>query len=448
VPSRDRFRSIFEQGPSAVIGIAPDGIVVEANEQFARLSGYKIPELIGMQTSALVPALRRNRLARRIAEVLAGEPAITYEGLLTRRDGAELIVSVDMVPIRLRGRTEGVYAILKDVTKERTHEKEFLRNQQRLRALYLVASSTVGDAAVQIRDGLELGAGACAMPYAFAVEIVGGVLTVRHRFGPSDLFPVGFTMRATQAIGGRLFGAKHAIGVEDLTAEPWGGELTLRKLPWKSYIGTSLTIDGRPYGVLAFIDVKAKSAPFDRADLEFMDAMGSMISSALARELRESELRKKAFTDPLTGVANRSLLEERLERMLGQARRKRERIALYYLDLDGFKPINDTHGHAAGDEVLREVARRLSSAARKSDVVARVGGDEFVVLVPAAGDEAQIDQTAQRLCAVTKEPIVVSGDVAIRVGVSVGTSRFPEDGDDPVQLLRIADADMYRKKPR
>ncbi len=446
--SRDRFRSIFEQGPGAVIGIDRGGRITEVNERFAALSGYAAAELAGTSALDLVPASRRERLAGRIGAVLGGEPAITYEGLLVRRDGAERIVSVDMVPIRIEGRTEGVYAVLKDVTEERTLEREFLKNQERLRALYLVASSAIGDAATQINEALQLGAGACAMPYAFAVEIASDVLTVRHRFGPEGLFPVGYTMPPTQAIGGRLFVAKRAIGVEDLTAEPWGSEVALRELPWRSYIGTSLTLDGAPYGVLAFTDVQAKRAPFDRADLEFMDVMGAMISSALARERRENVLHDKAFTDPLTGAANRAMLEERLEQLLGVAARNGGRIAVYYLDLDGFKPINDRYGHAAGDEVLREVVRRLSRAVRKSDVVARVGGDEFVVLVPGAASDAEIEEAAERLRAVTREPIAVSKDVSIRTGISVGRAIFPENGPDPERLLEAADADMYRNKPR
>jgi diguanylate cyclase (GGDEF)-like protein len=159
--------------------------------------------------------------------------------------------------------------------------------------------------------------------------------------------------------------------------------------------------------------------------------------------LRELEI--KATHDPLTGLANRLLLFDRLELLLSQ--RHGPGVALAFLDLDGFKAINDAHGHRAGDDVLRAVGTRLTGAVRHGDVVARIGGDEFVVV-----GEAEDEQTAlalgQRLAAAV-HGTYASSAVAVEVSVSVGVA-FVSSGD-PVgadELLSRADAVMYEAKRR
>lgn len=145
-----------------------------------------------------------------------------------------------------------------------------------------------------------------------------------------------------------------------------------------------------------------------------------------------------ALHDPLTGLPNRSLLRSHLE----VARGERPDFAVLLLDLDLFKPVNDTHGHEAGDEVLRVTAARLRAAVRPADVVARLGGDEFAILVH---DPADLDGLAARLEAVVSAPISI-GTITVTIGVSIGQAVHPGAGTSFEELLRAADADMYRVK--
>ena len=160
-------------------------------------------------------------------------------------------------------------------------------------------------------------------------------------------------------------------------------------------------------------------------------------------------LSERAVRDPLTGLANRALLEERLRAALSRDARAETRTAVLFLDLDGFKQVNDLHGHDAGDAVLRAVARRLSTAVRPSDTVARLGGDEFVVLVDAA-EPGAVDALVERLRAAVVEPLQVKGAGRLQVGVSIGTALA--DGGRPAgeselrSLLRRADEAMYLDK--
>jgi len=156
-------------------------------------------------------------------------------------------------------------------------------------------------------------------------------------------------------------------------------------------------------------------------------------------------LQYEAHHDPLTGLPNRTLLMDRLNHALARGARTRQSLAVVFLDLDGFKRINDTLGHDAGDEMLREVAMRLQATLRPSDTVARLGGDEFVVLLTDLSSPTDAARTARRLQTVINRPIDLSGQ-RVTVQASLGISVAPQDGKDAGLLLRQADLAMYQAK--
>ena len=164
------------------------------------------------------------------------------------------------------------------------------------------------------------------------------------------------------------------------------------------------------------------------------------------QDLREltAVLTERAVRDPLTGLANRALLEERLRAALSRDARSGECSAVLFLDLDGFKAVNDTHGHAVGDAVLTAVAERLRGVVRPSDTVARLGGDEFVVLVERASDEA-VAALVPRVRDALTAPVEAYGS-RLEVGVSIGVAVSQAGALDPQRLLSQADASMYDVK--
>ncbi len=168
-------------------------------------------------------------------------------------------------------------------------------------------------------------------------------------------------------------------------------------------------------------------------------AMLRIVKYALERRRAEELLRAAAETDPLTGVGNRALFDAALDGVAGS-----RRVGVIYTDLDGFKAVNDTYGHAVGDEVLMIVARRMSKISRSVDVLARVGGDEFALLVPDA-DPALLHEIAERLAEAITRPMMIDGHI-IEIGASSGVAMSSSAAGDPHELVRTADLSMLEAK--
>jgi diguanylate cyclase (GGDEF)-like protein/PAS domain S-box-containing protein len=165
------------------------------------------------------------------------------------------------------------------------------------------------------------------------------------------------------------------------------------------------------------------------------------------RKRAEETIRYLAYHDSVTGLPNRALFQDRFAVALAQAQRHHQAFVLMSLDLDRFKAVNDSLGHAAGDSLLQEIGQRLASALRQSDTVARVGGDEFMLLLPGSAITGDAAKIAAKLLKAIARPLLFEGQ-RLQVSGSIGISLYPYDGDDAETLLKRADSAMYRAKER
>ncbi|MCG8040696.1 MAG: EAL domain-containing protein [Candidatus Thiodiazotropha endolucinida] len=191
-------------------------------------------------------------------------------------------------------------------------------------------------------------------------------------------------------------------------------------------------------------DVEVHSGPIDWGGKQ---VLYSIIHDITDRKKAEAELDRIAHYDSLTGLPNRLLKSDRLNQAIVRAKRRGHLVAVCYLDLDGFKPINDKYGHDTGDLVLVEIAKRLEHTVRGGDTVSRIGGDEFVIILTELGSQEGCEFILQRVMQVIEEPIILQ-DVELIVSASIGFTLYPSDDSDADLLLRHADQAMYVAKDR
>jgi diguanylate cyclase (GGDEF)-like protein/PAS domain S-box-containing protein len=196
-------------------------------------------------------------------------------------------------------------------------------------------------------------------------------------------------------------------------------------------------------GVMEFFSLASR--PPDEALLQSTHAIGSQIGLFIARKQAEERIRHLAHYDDLTGLANRSMFSQRVSNAIAKARRNGMQLAILFIDLDRFKNINDTLGHGAGDNVLKEVAERLHGCLRESDTVGRLGGDEFVVLLDEMPQSMHSAEVAQKILAAIARPFAFDTQ-EFHLTASIGISTYPADSEDLQSLLKNADVAMYRAK--
>ena len=284
------------------------------------------------------------------------------------------------------------------------------------------------------------------MGYYMVAILLPGAKAGELRVGAHSGYTVditGLTISVDEGITGWVFANGVAKIVPDVKAEPRyiGVDDKVR-----SELAFPLISRGRVVGVLNAESQQVDA--FSEADVALMSAVGSQLASSLEVAQLHDSLKREASHDPLTRLNNRRLFLERIQQEIARTGASSDGFSIVFLDVDGLKRINDTYGHLAGDALLREVSNALTDAVRGEDVVARYGGDEFVVLLPATGSSAAA-VVAQRISdGIARHRFMAGRDLLQIPGVSLGTATFPQDGATAEALLAAADATLYRQKRR
>lgn len=217
-------------------------------------------------------------------------------------------------------------------------------------------------------------------------------------------------------------------------------------LPFLHYRAVPILRDARLAGMI--VSFFARNRPDYLAEEQSLESWGRFASLAVERRGLYEQLSFRAQYDSLTALLNRASLYERLDAQIGKiGANGHNSLAVVYLDLDRFKEINDKYGHAAGDKVLQHVAQRMIESVRHTDFAARIGGDEFVVILPGVSDRKEAGRVAELVANAISQPSSFNGH-ELRVGASFGISIYPDDGAHTDALLKMADEDMYRAKLR
>lgn len=274
-------------------------------------------------------------------------------------------------------------------------------------------------------------------------RIDGDTYTVEHVYAPGFDIAAGQEFTLAETYCAITLGQQGGVAINHMASSEWSSHPCYRAFELESYIGVPIEVDGRVYGTLNFSSPHPVVAAFREIDLEFIGTLGSLVGGMIEKEMAVKDLTARATRDPLAGVANRHLFEARAAQCAEIAAAGGPSYSLLYLDLDGFKDINDGYGHAVGDELLRLVAKRLQSIVRQRDLLARTGGDEFVVLMDGAC-RTTAEKTAKRIPDVFAQPFVIDGR-RLHLDISVGIA-CSEDHGDVAALVDAADRAMYLAK--
>ncbi len=338
----------------------------------------------------------------------------------------------------------------RDVTALQRSELEQREYARQLGSLHLIASQTTGTGKEQTEAALRL----CREELKLDWGYLGVVDTLRSEL-VLDISVGAKEEDAPQARGariplertliGRVLETPDVLAVSDLARLLEHDSSIVVNGRWGAYIAVPIRVAGAVYGAMGFTGRLARPDGFLASERDFVRITAELIGSSIERRLQRERLDALAHRDTLTGLPNRLVFDDRLHQTVLFSKRYGERFAILYIDLDGFKAVNDTYGHGTGDAVLRTVARRLETVVRDSDTVARIGGDEFLILTPKIDSLNDASELAWRVVTEMRLPMTVGG-LDHTLSASVGASVFPEDGDDAETIVKSADAALYRAK--
>jgi diguanylate cyclase (GGDEF)-like protein len=277
------------------------------------------------------------------------------------------------------------------------------------------------------------------------VEVVDGDEMVYRAVAGTAVPFLGVRLDRATSLSGLSVARNAVLYAEDTEVDERVDREACRRVGSRSMIVVPLVHQGGAAGVLKVYSPIPRA--FDNRDIRVLTLMSDLIAAAMfhAATYGADELFRQATTDSLTGLANRAMFMDRLRSGIAASVRETRTLGVLIIDMDGLKPINDVHGHRAGDAAIREVAARLARTARGTDTVARIGGDEFALVLPGIQDRATARRLVERIIASVNEPFEFEGR-ALRLGASIGLAICPDDGNRADTLLELADQAMYSTK--
>ncbi|MCX4221072.1 diguanylate cyclase [Pseudomonas sp. MCal1] len=422
----------------AVCAVDKQGRFVFVSAACERILGYTPDELIGQAMIDYVYPADRERTLAAASDIMGGEPKLNFENRYVRKDGSVVHIlwsarwsEVDQLRI----------AVARDITERKLAESR----QAALYAISEAAHAAEDLLALFKRIHMIIGEWLPALNFSVALyDEHCAQLNFPYHVDDNELQP-----EQPGTVTGRLCtevirSGQPILLTPDCPHAPpeFAALVTGQQSP--CWLGVPLSSKDRTIGALI-----VKSLPggerYTERDKELLQYVCAQVATAIERQRLHARLRRMAQYDQLTQLPNRELLRDRLKAALSRAREQSGHMALLYVDLDRFKQVNDTFGHGVGDMLLQTVANRLKGCVRETDTVARIGGDEFVVLLHSVHAADDADSVAEKIRQVLVQPMRLDGH-NLHIEPSIGVARYPEHGDEEQQLFRHADQAMYSAK--
>ncbi len=399
----------LKAAPNAIGITDASGYLVWTNPAFSDLSGYSAEEAIGKNRRLLNSGKQDEKFYQQMWTTISSGKVWQGEIVNRRKDGSNSAEEMIIAPVSLApSHITHFVAINQDISERKRSEEELRKAEEKYRAIF-------EDAVVGI----------------FRIAPDGRLLDVNRAFArmhgydsAADLLSEASTL-------------SHPIFVDAEQMNAWAEELDSEGVVCGAEVKIVYRDCTHKWGL-----VNLRAARNSDGEVVFYEGT---IEDITDRKVAQQEVHFLAYYDVLTALPNRALLRARLDKALADARRRTDKVALLFLDLDRFKIINDSLGHSFGDLLLQRVAGRLKNATREQDTVARVGGDEFVIVLTCANDLEDIAAAAERVVKSVTDEFVIQGQT-LKITCSLGISIFPEHGSDSEALIKNADAAMYSAK--
>lgn len=399
------FQQLFDNSPDGIIMVDNRDRIISANASFLNAFGYNADDVNGRQINDLIVPDYLEGEANSISGTALNGQVAKKETVRMRKDGSLVEVSIIGYPIFIDGIQMGIYGIYSDITKRKQAERDLQESEERYRKL------------------IE------HLPEAIMVHVNGQVVLANEA--------------AVKLLG--------APGIDDILGRHFldimhPDYLEIARIRLKMVTESRKDMPVRQQKIIRydgiFVDVEMSATWFS---YKGEDAVLSVIQDITERKKAEETINQLAYYDILTGLPNRVLFKDRFALELAHAQRNKQILAVLFLDLDRFKNVNDSLGHRIGDDLLREVASRLKGTLRKIDTISRLGGDEFIILLPEISKEQDTVTIARKILSALQKPFIVDEN-QLYITTSVGISTYPKDGEDMDTLVKNADAAMYSVK--
>jgi diguanylate cyclase (GGDEF)-like protein/PAS domain S-box-containing protein len=430
---------------SNVIDLLPDAIcVVDASGRFVfvssaceRIFGYTPEEMIGNAMIDLVFPEDREKTLLAANEIMAGNLTPHFENRYVRKDGRLVHI---MWSARWSDADQMRIAVARDITERK-------RAEAVQAALYSISEAAhSADNLPDLFQKIHQVIAELLPTRNFSValyDIKEDELSFPYYVDEYNETPEKQKLDSGTLSGKVIRSGETLLLTPDSSKDPdqWHPIETTAPLYWLGVPLKSHT------GIIGALVVRSYSegTRYTETDKELLQFVSTQVATAIERKQLQTRLQYIAQYDPLTDLPNRELLYDRLGTALARARREESGLSLFYLDLDKFKLVNDNISHAAGDLLLRQVAQRLKKNLRETDTVARIGGDEFVVLLEKVQSLEHVNAIAEKLRTALNQPFDLEG-TSMHILPSIGIAIYPQHGDEEQQLIRNADEAMYVAK--
>ena len=456
-----RFKELLESAPDAMVIVNHDAEMVLVNSQAVILFGWLREELLGHKIEILLPKRFRGKHMRNRNDFFKQPHARAMGAGLElfglRKDGTEFPVEVSLSPLETSEGTLVISAI-RDITERKAAEARIIY----LNRVYAMLSG-INALIVRVQDRDELFREACRV----ALETGGFLMSMlcmvdRHTMKIVPVATAGkdkdkelmssikdrlsTSETASSTMVGLAIREKQVVVSNDSLNDPrvlFGKEYAEAGV--RSMAILPLKVSDEVVGAFALYTGEIEF--FQEEEIKLLTELTGDIAFAIDHLDKQEKLNYLAYYDVLTGLPSRTLFQDRLDQALTSANRHEGRLAVLLIDLDNFKNINDSLGHNAGDQLLKQLATRLANSLREGDTVARLGGDEFVSILVNVASEEDVTVVTQRILKLSAEPFTID-DHELFVTCSIGISLYPKDGEDAETLLKNADAALYSAKDK